>query len=138
VKKYQKVLMLSVVFLSSTQGIMVSASELTAVNKEKNDPIASSIEESSTSTSETSPENKSTEAAIKEHDTGAETAEVASTTEQPVVQARSAVTYQQPLNSGTLPKVPVSLEKLPIKHSGNPFKDVSQSLYKNYISWIYS
>ncbi len=44
----------------------------------------------------------------------------------------------QPLNSGTLPKVPVSLEKLPIKHSGNPFKDVSQSLYKNYISWIYS
>ncbi|NHI77416.1 S-layer homology domain-containing protein [Lactococcus petauri] len=155
-KKYQKVLMLSAVFLSSTQGIMVSASELTAVNKEKNEPIASSIEESSTSTSastsETSTENKSTESSvldkssssssnevtIKEQDTSAETAEVASTTEHPVVQARSAVTYQQPLNSGTLPKVPVSLEKLPIKHSGNPFKDVSQSLYKNYISWIYS
>lgn len=34
-EKYQKVLMLSAVFLSSTQGIMVSASELTAVNKEK-------------------------------------------------------------------------------------------------------
>ncbi|WP_270337466.1 S-layer homology domain-containing protein [Lactococcus petauri] len=155
-KKYQKVLMLSAVFLSSTQGIMVSASELTAVNKEKTEPIASSIEESNTSTSastsETSTENKSTEssvvdkssssssteAKIKEQDASAETAEVASTTERPVLQARSAVTYQQPLNSGTLPKVPVSLEKLPIKHSGNPFKDVSQSLYKNYISWIYS
>ena len=67
-KKYQKVLMLSAVFLSSTQGIMVSASELTAVNKEKNEPIASSIEESSTSTSastsETSTENKSTESSV--------------------------------------------------------------------------
>lgn len=82
--------------------------------------------------------SSSNEVTIKEQDASAETAEVASTTERPVVQARSAVTYQQPLNSGTLPKVPVSLEKLPIKHSGNPFKDVSQSLYKNYISWIYS
>lgn len=131
---------------------MVSASELTAVNNEKNVPVASSNEESSSSTSEASTENKSTEssmiensssststeAAIEEQDTNAEMPKVASTTERPVVQARSAVTYQQPLSSGTLPKVPVSLEKLPIKHSGNPFKDVSQSLYKNYIIWIYS
>lgn len=155
-KKYQKVLMLSAVFLSSTQGIMVGASELTVVNNEKNVPVASSNEESSSSTSastsEASTENKSTEssmiensssststeAAIEEQDTNAEMPKVASTTERPVVQARSAVTSQQIFKSGTLPKVPVSLEKLPVKNSGNPFKDISQSLFKNNINWIYS
>ncbi|MGI1837639.1 S-layer homology domain-containing protein [Lactococcus garvieae] len=36
-----------------------------------------------------------------------------------------------------LPKVAVNLKPLPVKHFDQPFKDISQSIYKNYISEIY-
>ncbi|QPS71790.1 S-layer homology domain-containing protein [Lactococcus garvieae] len=155
-KKYQKILMLSAVFLSSTQGIMVSASELVSVNKENNDSIASNVEESSTSSSadksEISSESQSTssvlteenssstntESSTEKQDTADASTESISTTDSPKIEVRSAVTYQQPLEKGTLPKIPVTLGKLPAKNSGNPFKDISQSLFKNHINWIYS
>lgn len=37
-----------------------------------------------------------------------------------------------------LPKVPVRLGTLPVKNSGSPFRDISQSIFKNNINWIYS
>lgn len=37
-----------------------------------------------------------------------------------------------------LPKVPVRLGNLPIKNTGSPFRDISQSIFKNNINWIYS
>lgn len=36
-----------------------------------------------------------------------------------------------------LPRVPVSLGSLPIKHHGQPFKDISHSIFKDYINEIY-
>lgn len=156
-KKYQKILMMSAVFLASAQGILVSASELVTVSKENETPISSSFEESSTSASqnksETSGEDQSTldsldeednfnvnsESSAEEEDAVSGAAEAIRTTERPKVAARSIVgTYQQPLENGTLPKVSIRLGELPVKNSGTPFKDISQSLFKNYINWIYS
>ena len=37
----------------------------------------------------------------------------------------------------SLPKVSVVLKPLPIKNAGQPFKDISRSIYKNYINEIY-
>lgn len=37
-----------------------------------------------------------------------------------------------------LPKVSVNINTLPIKHSDYPFNDISHSIFKNYINWIYS
>lgn len=39
--------------------------------------------------------------------------------------------------SKTLPKVSVTLASLPVKNYGQPFKDISHSIYKNYINSIY-
>ncbi|SFL47787.1 S-layer homology domain-containing protein, partial [Lactococcus garvieae] len=40
-------------------------------------------------------------------------------------------------SKSSLPKVSVSLRPLPVKYSGQPFKDISRSIYKNYINEIY-
>lgn len=37
-----------------------------------------------------------------------------------------------------LPRVSVTLKELPKKNSDTPFTDISQSIFKNYINWIYS
>lgn len=36
-----------------------------------------------------------------------------------------------------LPRVPVTLKELPKKYSNLPFRDISQSIFKNHINWIY-
>ena len=40
-------------------------------------------------------------------------------------------------SSSELPRVGVTLNALPIKHSDLPFRDISQSIFKNHINWIY-
>ena len=61
-KKYKKLLTLSALVLSSTQGILVSASELTATNVDSSVPITSNVQEEveASSSSEGSSENSST------------------------------------------------------------------------------
>ncbi len=41
------------------------------------------------------------------------------------------------LSGNELPRVPVVLNPLPIKHTDSPFKDISHSIFKNHINWIY-
>ncbi|SFL62230.1 S-layer homology domain-containing protein [Lactococcus garvieae] len=54
------------------------------------------------------------------------------------VAANEVTNLQQLSKDKSLPKISVNLETLPQKHSTNPFKDISQSIFKNYINWCYN
>lgn len=162
-KKYQKILMLSAVILSSTQGIIVGASEVIANNNtlessEVIDDSSSETSESSsnqstdgsteedvvpddTSNSSTSEESKSSESEKISGSTGDKESETPaeSTTEvKPEQQPEDTSDYDL-ARAKTLPKMPVNLNKLPVKHPGNsPFKDINNNMFKNNINWIYS
>lgn len=158
-EKYKKLLTLSALVLSSTQGILVSASELTATNVDSSVPITSNVQEEveASSSSEGSSENSSTadsslEDSISESDhqsnppSDKETEETGtapgSTTEKPEKNnsekevAKESVA-QEYFSRKNLPRVGVSLKQLPVKNSGSLFRDISQSMFKNNINWIY-
>ncbi|USI68247.1 S-layer homology domain-containing protein [Lactococcus petauri] len=80
-KKYQKILAFSALFLLSTQGVVVNASEVFQNNQESN--------------------------------------------------------MQSDFFRKELPRVSVSINALPKKHTDSPFRDISQSIFKNHINWIY-
>lgn len=136
-KKYKKLLTLSALVLSSTQGILVSASELTATNVDSSVPITSNVQEEveASSSSEGSSENSSTadsslEDSISESDhqsnppSDKETEETGtapgSTTEKPEKNnsekevAKESVA-QEYFSRKNLPRVGVSLKQLPVK-----------------------
>lgn len=158
-KKYKKIFTLSALVLSSTQGILVSASELTTTNVDSSVPITSNVQEEveASSSSEGGSENSSTadsslEESVSESDhqsnppSDKETEETGtapgSTTEKPEKNnsekevAKESVT-QEYFSRKNLPRVGVSLKQLPVKNSGSPFRDISQSMFKNNINWIY-
>ena len=50
-----------------------------------------------------------------------------------------SIDYANIFSNGELPRIPVKFVNLPVKHPGtSPFKDISHSIYKNYINWNYS
>lgn len=51
-------------------------------------------------------------------------------------QENNVQTQNAPL-AKDLPRVPVTLKELPKKYSNLPFRDISQSIFKNHINWIY-
>ncbi|MEY8458768.1 GH25 family lysozyme [Lactococcus ileimucosae] len=50
-----------------------------------------------------------------------------------------SIDYANIFSSGELPRISVKFAHLPVKNPGSsPFKDISHSIYKNYINWNYS
>lgn len=135
-EKYKKLLTLSALVLSSTQGILVSASELTATNVDSSVPITSNVQEEveASSSSEGSSENSSTadsslEDSISESDHQSNPLQIrrlkkpgqlGSTTEKPEKNnsekevAKESVA-QEYFSRKNLPRVGVSLKQLPVK-----------------------
>ncbi len=149
--------MLCAVLLSSTQGIVAGASEI--ISNSSTDSTQEVDESSTTDTSESEPtqstddsseeSTSSTEAdsSVEEtsnssvediKDNNSTTREEATTTEpKPEYQDKEISDYSLVKNKN-LPKIPVNLGALPVKYPGNsPYKDLSGSIYKNYINWIY-
>lgn len=165
VKKYQKVLMLCAVMLSATQGVVAGASEVirnSSMDKTEEmdassstDPSESELPQSTEESSEGSTSSSTEEdgsmassSSVEENisststetveDTSSEINENTSTTESKPKQKSEEVSEYSLAKGRDLPKIPVHLGALPVKHPGNsPYRDVSGSIYKNYINWIY-
>ncbi|WP_270337451.1 glycerophosphodiester phosphodiesterase family protein [Lactococcus petauri] len=162
-KKYQKILMLCAVMLSATQGVVADASEVirnSSMDKTEEMDASSSTDTSESelpqSTEESSEGSTSTSSSTEEDGSMASSSSVegniSSTSTETVedtsseINANTSTTESKPkevseysLAKGRdLPKNPVNLGALPVKHPGNsPYRDVSGSIYKNYINWIY-
>ncbi len=152
--------MLSALVLSSTQGTLAGASEFIATNEDSSTqmPSASQEEEEAVTSSDDSSENsaipessleesisesvnQSVEPSDKEMEETTTTPE--STTEKPVEKnvvenegSKDGVA-QEYFSRKDLPRVGITLKQLPVKNSGLPFRDISQSIFKNNIKWIY-
>ncbi|WP_285023162.1 S-layer homology domain-containing protein [Lactococcus garvieae] len=155
-KKYPKMLMLCAVLLSSTQSLAVGASEIinnsSTDNTEEVDTSGTtetsesetsqstneSSEESTSSIDESSSVEETSSSEVEDIKDNSTTTEEATTTEvKPKPQAEEVSKYSL-AKSKNLPKIPVNLGALPVKYPGNsPYRDVSGSIYKNYINWIY-
>jgi glycerophosphoryl diester phosphodiesterase len=157
VKKYQKVLMLCAIVLSSTQSIVVGASEIIGNSSTDNTEEVDTNSTGETSESETP---RSTDENSKESTSSTETSssveeppsssvedtkydsgtiqEDATTTEvkpEPRVKYNSSSSLTKSQN---LPKVSVNVGALPVKYPGtSPYRDISGSMFKNHINWIY-
>lgn len=166
-KKYQKILMLCVVMLSATQGVVAGASVVirnSSMDKTEEVDASSSTDTSESelpqSTEESSEGNTSTSSSTEEdgsmassssfednisststeivEDTSSENNANTSTTESKPKQESEEVSEYSLAKGRDLPKIPVNLGALPVKHPGNsPYRDVTGSIYKNYINWIY-
>ncbi|MFK4926969.1 S-layer homology domain-containing protein [Lactococcus garvieae] len=166
-KKYQKILMLCAVMLSATQGVVAGASEVirnSSMDKTEGKEASSSTDTSESelpqSTEESSEGSTSTSSSTEEdgsmassssvegnisststetvEDTSSEINANTSTTESKPKQKSEEVSEYSLAKGRDLPKIPVNLGALPVKHPGNsPYRDVSGSIYKNYINWIY-
>ncbi|USJ19925.1 S-layer homology domain-containing protein [Lactococcus formosensis] len=156
-KKYQKLLMLCAVVLSSTQSIVVGASEIIGNSSTDNTEEVDTNSTGETSESETP---QSTDESSKESTSSTETSssveeppsssvedtkydsstiqEDATTTEvkpEPRVKYNSSSSLTKSQN---LPKVSVNVGALPVKYPGtSPYRDISGSMFKNHINWIY-
>ncbi|MBL3715450.1 hypothetical protein GHK52_01125 [Lactococcus garvieae] len=153
-KKYQKILMLGTVFLSSLQGAVAGASEITthsSLERIEGADDGGSVELPESEVPQYTDENllskdtSSSVAGTVHSDTeevstkSSETKRKVNATEiKPEQQAEELSEYSSGRGKN-LPKVPVNLKALPVKNpSTSPFKDISHSIYKNYINWNYS
>jgi len=164
-KKYQKFLMLSAVILSSTQGVVVGASEILDNNNTSgsSEVVSGSstegeIEGSTTPSTDTSigedvDNGENSWSSVPEQTDSGESTDILGTEEEVVnkdtskeadstttTELKPSIEYKTSrVNKKNLPKVSVKMKVLPVKHPGNsPYRDVSGSIYKNYINWIYS
>lgn len=153
-KKYQKILMLGTVFLSSLQGVVAGASEITthsSLERIEGADDGGSVELPESEVPQymdESPVSKDTSSSVagtvrsdteEVSDNSGETERKVNATEiKPEQQAEERSEYS--LDRGkNLPKIPVDLKALAVKNPGSsPFKDISHSIYKNYINWNYS
>ncbi|MEY8537157.1 glycerophosphodiester phosphodiesterase family protein [Lactococcus muris] len=153
-KKYQKILMLGTVFLSSLQGAVAGASEITthsSLERIEGADDGGLVELPESEVPQYTDENllsKDTSSSVagtvhsdteEVSDNSGETERKVNATEiKPEQQAEERSEYS--LDRGkNLPKIPVDLKALAVKNPGSsPFKDISHSIYKNYINWNYS
>ncbi|WP_251712569.1 S-layer homology domain-containing protein [Lactococcus ileimucosae] len=153
-KKYQRLLMLGTVFLSSLQGVVTGASEITThssldrIEGADNSGSSEAPESEGPQYMDESPVSKDTSSSVagtvrsdteEVSDNSSETERKVNATEiKPEQQAEEQSEYS--LDRGkNLPKIPVNLKALAVKNPGSsPFKDISHSIYKNYINWNYS
>ncbi len=157
--------MLSALVLSSFQGTIVGASELMATSKDSSTQTMSDMQEDGTNeeTGTSSGPNESSEnssipdSSITESTSQSDiqtpqtsdedTEEIPtipeSTTEKPETNdvhkdVSEDIIAQEYFARKVLPRVGVTLKQLPVKNTGAPFRDISQSIFKNNINWIYS
>lgn len=138
--------------LSSIQGVAAGASEIQNGSSSRTE-MADTSEVTELPESEIPPymdeniSNTDTSSSV-EGAVGAETEEVLDNSSEvegeinpseikPEQQAEEIAEYSL-AKAKNLPKIPVNLKALPVKNPGNsPYRDISGSIYKNHINWLY-
>ncbi|NHI99958.1 hypothetical protein ET007_07505 [Lactococcus garvieae] len=156
-KKYQKVLMLCAIVLSSTQSIVVGASEIIGNSSTDN------TEEVDTNSTDETSESETPQSTDESSEESTSSTETSSSVEEPlsssvedteddssIIQEDATTTEVKPeprvkynsssslTKSQNLPKISVNVGALPVKYPGtSPYRDISGSMFKNHINWIY-
>lgn len=149
--------MLGTLILSSMQGIVVGASGVIgsrSTDKAEDVNTSSMTETSESEISQSTDENneastsgtkasssveETSSSESKEGSGTSNTVEEKSTTTEVKPEAQPEEVSEDSLTrSKNLPKIPVNVGGLPVKYPGNsPYRDISGSIFKNHINWIY-